>query len=135
MKIKRASDTVPTRRGPSEWFTGTVWIDELEARPEPETVQAARVSFEPGARTFWHTHPNGQILHILSGIARVQSRGQPPQDVYPGETVTFAPDEVHWHGAAPGRTMVHIAIQRSDKNSVAASWQDAVADADYNARA
>lgn len=131
MKITRASDPVKTNRGSADWFTGTVHIDPIASNPAPETVQAARVSFEAGARTHWHTHPHGQVLHILSGVARLQSKGGPVQEAYPGETVTFDPDEEHWHGASAERSMVHLAIQRSDATSNAVTWLKPVTDAEY----
>jgi quercetin dioxygenase-like cupin family protein len=92
MKILPAESRV-TKRGPQDWFTGTVWVDEIAAPPAPARQQAYRVSFEPGARTAWHTHPLGQVLHILSGIGRVQSAGGPVQTVRPGDTVMFSAGE------------------------------------------
>ena len=93
------------RRGPEEWFTGTVWLDEIVIAA-PARMKAFRVSFEPGARTAWHTHPLGQALHVLTGMGLVQLQGQPAQAIRPGDTVWIEPGEVHWHGAAPGHTMV-----------------------------
>jgi quercetin dioxygenase-like cupin family protein len=108
MDITRAG-TQATRRGPAHYFTGAVWIDPLQEAPPPARVGAVRVSFEPGARTFWHTHPLGQTLHVASGTGRVQSWGGPVREIRPGDTVWIPPGEKHWHGAAPEIAMVHIA--------------------------
>ena len=110
MNVIRSSDHA-TRRGPAEWFTGTVWLDEIAAAPGPAAVRVLRVSFEPGARTAWHSHPLGQTLHILAGAGRVQKAGEGVIAVQPGDTVWIAPGERHWHGAAPNRSMVHLAVQ------------------------
>jgi len=120
-----------TRRGPAEWFTGTVWIDPVAVRAEPSRLRAARVSFEPGARTAWHTHPLGQVIHILTGVGRVQREGGPVHLVRAGDTVLFEPGERHWHGAAPGHTMVHLAMQEADDGGRDVTWLEHVADADY----
>jgi quercetin dioxygenase-like cupin family protein len=108
-----------------------VWIDELAVSPEPDRVYVLRVSFEPAARTAWHTHPHGQTLHILSGVARLQREGEPIMEAYPGDTVWFEPNERHWHGAAEGRTMVHLALQRTDAQATSAYWQEHVTDETY----
>ena len=115
-----------SKRGPTAWFTGTVWLDPLLAGGGPSTLKVTRVSFEPGARTAWHTHPRGQGLHVLSGVCQVQARGGPLQEVGPGGSAWFAPGEVHWHGAKPGQTMVHLAMQESDENNVDVVWMDHV---------
>jgi quercetin dioxygenase-like cupin family protein len=120
-----------TKRGPAEYFTGTVWLDDVGGPPNASSVRALRVSFEPGARTAWHTHPHGQTLHILSGIARVQKAGEPVREVHPGGTVWFEPGERHWHGAAPQCGMVHLAIQQADTAGNTATWFERVSDADY----
>jgi quercetin dioxygenase-like cupin family protein len=120
------------RRGPEEWFTGTVWLDEIVIAA-PARMKAFRVSFEPGARTAWHTHPLGQALHVLSGVGLVQMQGQPAQTIRPGDTVWIEPGEVHWHGAAPGHTMVHLAIQVADANGVEVTWLAPVSDQEYAA--
>ena len=101
--------------------------------PAPARVRAYRVTFEPGSRTAWHTHPLGQTLHVLSGVGRVQSRGGPVQTIRPGDTVWFAPGEEHWHGAAPGTGMVHIAMQEADETGHHVGWLEQVSDADYGA--
>ena len=131
MEITEAR-TVATRRGPKEYFTGTVWQDPIIEAPAPALLRAVRVSFEPGARTAWHTHPLGQTLHVVSGIGRVQSWGGPVREIRPGDTVWIPPDEKHWHGASPTTGMVHIAMQEHrDGNHVV--WLEQVSDADYTA--
>lgn len=107
------SGSAPTRRGKPEMFTGTVLQDVIIEAPEPARIRALRVSFEPGARTFWHTHPLGQTLHVVSGVGRVQSWGGPLREIRPGDTVWIPPGEKHWHGAAPDQAMVHLALQES----------------------
>jgi quercetin dioxygenase-like cupin family protein len=123
-----------SRRGPAEWFTGTVWLDEIATNPEPARVRAARVSFEPGARTAWHTHPLGQVLHVLSGSGLVQLEGEPVREIHPGDTVVIAPGERHWHGAGPGNTMVHLAMQEANADGAVVTWMEKVTDAEYGAR-
>src|SRR5450756_1171516 len=103
MKIL-GSEMLGCRRGPAEWFTGTVWIDEVVTAGAPGRFSAARVSFEPGARTAWHTHPMGQALHVLAGIGLVQLKGEAAQVIRPGDSVWIEAAEVHWHGTAPGHT-------------------------------
>lgn len=122
------------RHGPEEWFTGTVWLDEVVIA-EPARMKAFRVSFEPGARTAWHTHPLGQALHVLAGVGLVQLQGQPAQAIRPGDTVWIEPGEVHWHGAAPGHTMVHLAMQVADAEGVDVAWLSPVSDQEYAAAA
>ena len=119
-----------TRRATDNWFSGTVWQDPVIDAPEPARLSAFRVTFEPGARTAWHTHPLGQTLHILSGIGIVQSSGKPAMLVRAGDTVWIDPGEKHWHGAAPGHVMVHLAMQEKENGS-AADWMEKVTDADY----
>jgi quercetin dioxygenase-like cupin family protein len=110
MEIKR-SGSQPSAKGPAEWFTGTVRIDPLFDTPQPARAAGASVTFEPGARTAWHTHPLGQTLIVTSGVGRGQRWGGPIEDIRPGDVVWFAPGEKHWHGAAPTTAMTHIAIQ------------------------
>src|SRR5215208_2507742 len=100
MQITRAG-TQPSNRGPADWFTGTVRIDPLFTTPAPGRAAGAAVTFEPGARTAWHTHPLGQTLVVLSGLGRAQREGGPLEEIRPGDVVWFAPDEKHWHGASP----------------------------------
>jgi quercetin dioxygenase-like cupin family protein len=131
MDIKLCGST-PSRRGPSEYFKGTVWQDWIIEAPDPARLRAAVVRFEPGARTAWHTHPLGQTLHILSGVARVQSWGGPLREARAGDTVWFGPNEKHWHGAAPNVGMVHLAMQEAlEGNAVA--WQEHVSEEQYGA--
>ena len=122
-------------QGPKEWFTWTVWVDEIVIAPAPARMKAFRVSFEPGARTAWHTHPLGQALHVLAGVGMVQLQGQPAQAIRPGDTVWIEPGEVHWHGAAPGHTMVHLAMQVADEAGVDVAWLAHVSDEEYAAAA
>jgi quercetin dioxygenase-like cupin family protein len=124
----------PSRTGPADWFTGPVRIDALFNPEAPERVQGALVTFEPGARTAWHTHPLGQSLIVTAGVGRCQSHGGPVRVIRAGDTVVFAPGERHWHGAAPDRGMSHIAIHEvQDGRSV--DWLELVSDADYGAQA
>ncbi len=120
----------PTRRGPADYFTGTVWMDPIVNAPAPARVAAARVAFEPGARTAWHTHPLGQTLYVLSGVGRVQKLGEPVREIRAGDTVWIPPGEKHWHGAAPDHAMTHVAIQEA-VNGSAVEWLEQVSDADY----
>lgn len=126
------SGTKPTRRGAAEWFTGTVWQDPVIEAPDPARVRAARVSFEPGARTAWHTHPLGQTLHVLSGMGRAQTQGGPVREIRAGDTVWIPPGEKHWHGASPTTGMVHMAIQES-LDGVHVTWMEHVSDEAYAA--
>ena len=129
MDIK-PSGSVPTRRQPKESFTGVVWQDPIIEAPAPARIRAGRVSFEPGARTAWHTHPLGQTLHVISGVGRVQAKGGPIREIKAGDTVWIPPDEKHWHGAAPNTGMVHIAMQESLDGSYVTSMEK-VTDAEY----
>ena len=129
MKILRNTDQ-PSARGPADWFTGSVRIDSQFVAPDPARAAAAIVTFEPGARTAWHTHPLGQRLLVLSGEGWVQREGEPKQPVRPGDTVWFEPGEKHWHGAAPSNAMSHIAIHESLDGKVV-DWMEQVADEQY----
>ena len=115
-----------SQRGPADWFTGTVWIDAVVAPESNTALRAARVSFEPGARTAWHIHPLGQGIFVLSGICQAQARGGPLQDLTAGPSAWFAPDEVHWHGAKPGHAMVHLAMQQPDADGTVVRWMEHV---------
>lgn len=131
MKIYPAGHA-PSRPGSDDWFTGRVRIDPLFNADAPDRVQGALVTFDPGARTAWHTHPLGQTLIVTAGIGRCQSEGGPVRTIRPGDTVIFAPGERHWHGAAPETAMSHIAVHEvQDGRSV--DWQELVADKDYQA--
>jgi len=129
MEIKRAGTQASTK-GPADWFTGNVRIDPLFQAPDPARVQAAQVTFESGARTAWHTHPLGQTLIVTSGYGRAQRWGGAIEEIRPGDVITFAPGEKHWHGAAPATAMTHIAIQeRLDGKAV--DWMERVTDEQY----
>ncbi|HEV2445167.1 MAG TPA: cupin domain-containing protein, partial [Candidatus Sulfopaludibacter sp.] len=129
-KIVRSKERT-SRKGPAEWFTGEVWIDEIVVGAPPLRLRAFRVSFSPGARTAWHSHPVGQTLHVLSGVGRVQLAGGPVEEIHPGDTVMIAPGERHWHGAAPNNTMVHLAMQETDAQGVDVQWMEHVTDQEY----
>lgn len=133
MEIKR-SGSQPSARGPEDWFSGTVRIDPLFAVREPARTAGNAVTFEPGARTAWHTHPLGQVLIVVSGCGRVQREGGPIERIRPGDVVWFEPGEKHWHGAAPTTAMTHIAIQES-LDGKAVDWMEKVTDAEYGAEA
>jgi quercetin dioxygenase-like cupin family protein len=122
MEIKRVGSQ-PSVRGPSEWFTGTVRIDPLFQAPDPALVQGASVTFEPGARTAWHTHPLGQTLIVTAGCGWAQRWGGPVEEIRPGDVVWFAPGEKHWHGATATTAMTHIAIQEKLDSKVV-DWRD-----------
>ena len=126
----RAAGTAATKRAPAAYFTGTVWQDPIIEAPEPARVRAVRVTFEPGARTVWHTHPLGQTLYVLSGVGRAQVWGGPVREIRAGDTVWFPPGEKHWHGAAPSTGMVHIAVQEALAGDHV-TWMEPVSDADY----
>ena len=129
MEIKR-SGSQPSGVGPADWFTGRVRIDPLFEAPEPARVRGASVTFEPGARTAWHTHPLGQTLIVTSGVGLAQSWGGPTEEIRPGEVVWFAPGEKHWHGATPTTGMTHIAIQEA-RNGKPVDWMEHVTDEQY----
>lgn len=133
MKVKGSGETA-SRKGPAEWFTGTVWIDQIVEAEPPSRVRLARVSFEPGARTAWHTHPFGQVLHVLTGSGLVQEEGGPVRAIHPGDTVEIPARKRHWHGASPSHTMVHLALQEADSDGVHVSWMEHVSDEQYNHR-
>lgn len=131
MDIKRRGSQ-PSAKGPAEWFTGTVRIDPLFDAPPPARAAGASVTFEPGARTAWHTHPLGQTLIVTSGAGRVQRWGGPIEEIRPGDVVSFAPGEKHWHGAAPTTVMTHTAIQEKlDGKPV--DWLEHVTQEQYDA--
>jgi quercetin dioxygenase-like cupin family protein len=131
MEIKRAGSQ-PSSKGPADWFTGTVRIDPLFEAPEPARVRCASVTFEPGARTAWHTHPLGQTLIVTAGSGRVQRWEGPLEEIRPGDVVWFSPGEKHWHGATPTTAMTHIAIQEALDGKVV-EWMEKVSDEQYNA--
>jgi quercetin dioxygenase-like cupin family protein len=131
MDIKR-SGSQPSAKGPADYFTGTVRIDPLFEAPEPARVRAAHVTFEPGARTAWHTHPLGQALIVTSGRGRVQRWGGPIEEIRPGDVVWIPPGEKHWHGATPMTAMTHIAMQEA-LNGSPVEWMEKVSDEQYRA--
>jgi quercetin dioxygenase-like cupin family protein len=131
MDIKK-SGSQPSGKGPPDWFTGAVRIDPLFQAPDPALVQAASVTFEPGARTAWHTHPLGQTLIVTAGCGRAQRWGGPIEEIRPGDVVWFLPGEKHWHGAAPTTAMTHIAIQERLDGKVV-NWMEHVTDEQYKA--
>jgi len=122
--------TLPSITGPAEWFTGAVRIDPLFQAQEPSRVGGASVTFEPGARTAWHTHPLGQTLIVTAGCGWVQRWNGPIEEIMPGDVVHFGPSEKHWHGAAPTTSVTHIAIQEY-VDGVAADWLEHVSDEQY----
>jgi quercetin dioxygenase-like cupin family protein len=122
MEIKRAGSQ-PSTQGPSDWFTGTVRIDPLFQAPDPALVQGASVTFEPGARTAWHTHPLGQTLIVTAGCGWAQRWGGPIEEIRPGDVVWFSPGEKHWHGAAPSTAMSHIATRRRRMGKWWTGWK------------
>ena len=132
MEVKRAGSQ-PSGKGPAEWFTGTVRIDPLNSPPEPARVAMALVTFEPGARTAWHTHPLGQTIYVTEGVGLCQRRGGPIEVIRPGDRVLFDADEEHWHGAAPARLMVHLAINEADADHAVVHWLTPVTDEEYAA--
>jgi len=131
MEITRAG-AKPSGKGPTDWFTGTVRIDPLFSPSEPARAQGGQVTFEPGARTAWHTHPLGQTLIVTSGVGRVQRWGGPIEEIRPGDVIWFAPGEKHWHGAAIKTAMTHIAINEV-LDGKAVDWLEQVSEQQYGA--
>lgn len=132
MKITR-SGSQPSAKGPADWFTGTVRIDPLFGANAPARAAGNAVTFEPGARTAWHTHPLGQILIVTAGAGRVQRDGGPIEEIRPGDVVLFELGEKHWHGASPTTAITHIAIQEA-LDGKAVDWMERVSDDQYNAK-
>jgi quercetin dioxygenase-like cupin family protein len=131
MEIRRAGSR-PSGKGPAEWFTGAVRVDPLFEAPEPARAVGASVTFEPGARTAWHTHPLGQTLIVTAGCGWAQREGGPVEEVRPGDVVWFAPGEKHWHGATATTAMTHIAVQEKQGGKVV-DWMEKVTDEQYRA--
>ena len=121
----------PAKPGSSNWFTGSVWVQEVVAPAAPARTGSAVVTFAPGARTMWHTHPLGQTLYVLSGLGWAQREGGSPEPIRPGDVVHIPPGENHWHGAQAQHTMTHLAIQEADASGSAAAWGRAVSDEEY----
>jgi quercetin dioxygenase-like cupin family protein len=131
MHITRNS--TDTNAGPSEWFTGAVYIDTVATPSGPSRLSASSVHFTPGARTAWHRHPNGQTIYVIEGLGLCQRRGGPVEQIRPGDRVFFEPGEEHWHGAAPNRFMTHLAMLDVDDEGNSATWGDHVTDEEYDA--
>jgi quercetin dioxygenase-like cupin family protein len=130
MEVTRNTET---GTGPSEWFTGTVYLDPIATPVGPSRLSASNVHFTPGARTAWHTHPNGQIIYVIEGIGLCQRRGGAIEVIRPGDRVFFEAGEEHWHGAAANRFMTHLALQQVDENGTPATWGEHVTDEEYAA--
>lgn len=124
------NNTVPSQKGPADWFTGDVYIDGIKNADEQSAVGVAHVRFTPGARTAWHTHPKGQTLYVTDGVGYVARRGEKPQLIKPGDSVFIEPGEEHWHGATDTRFMAHVALQESDENGPV-TWLEHVTDEEY----
>ena len=131
MQITRSER--PTGKGSADWFTGDVYVDTLTAPTAPSRISASAVHFTPGARTAWHTHPVGQTIVVLEGVGRCQRKGGPVEEIRPGDRVFFEPGEDHWHGAAPDRFMLHLAMLEVDDAGQSAVWGEHVSDEDYGA--
>jgi quercetin dioxygenase-like cupin family protein len=130
VKLTQAAERV-SELGQTGWFTGAVWLDEIAVGEPPSTLRVHSVTFSPGARTAWHMHPLGQILHVMSGMGRVQVDGEPVREIGPGDHVSIAAGERHWHGAAPNRVFVHLAIQETARDGKEADWFEHVSDENY----
>ena len=122
-----------TAQGPADWFTGTVFIDNVRNPDTDTAIGCAHVRFAPGARTAWHTHPKGQALYVTDGIGLVSRRGGEVTEIRPGDVVYVESGEEHWHGATPDRFMAHIAMQEADENGQVVTWLEHVTDEDYAA--
>ncbi|HEX2215357.1 MAG TPA: cupin domain-containing protein [Xanthobacteraceae bacterium] len=126
----RPCGSVPSRRGPADWFTGTVWQDPIVEAPAPARIRANVVSFDPGARTAWHTHPLGQTLYVVSGCGRAQTWGREIREIRAGDVIWIPPGEKHWHGAGPQTAVTHIALQEA-LDGKAVEWMEHVTDEQY----
>ena len=124
---------IDTTAGPEDWFTGAVYLDSVASPSAGSRVSVSSVHFSPGARTAWHTHPNGQTIYVTEGICLCQSRGGPIDVIRPGDRVVFDPGEEHWHGATPNRFMTHLAMLEVDDDGHPATWGDHVTDEEYAA--
>ncbi len=130
MPVIRAANRT-TKQGAASTFTGTVFQDEIVVGQTPSRMRASVVSFTPGARTAWHTHPVGQTLYCLSGVGRICFKGERPQVLNPGDTVVIPPDVLHWHGAAPDRLFAHMAMSENSDTGAGTAWGEHVSDAEY----
>jgi quercetin dioxygenase-like cupin family protein len=131
MQITR--NGLDTAAGPEDWFTGAVYVDSVAAPSAGSRLSASSVHFTPGARTHWHSHPNGQTIWVTDGLGLAQRRGGPVEVIRPGDRVFFEPGEKHWHGAAPNRFMTHLAMVQVDEEGTSALWGDPVSDEEYGA--
>jgi quercetin dioxygenase-like cupin family protein len=131
MQITRSS--IETMAGPRAWFTGAVYVDAVTAPSQGSRLSASSVHFSPGARTAWHTHPNGQTIYVTEGVGRVQRRGGAIEAIHPGDRVFFEPGEDHWHGASPTRFMTHLSMVEVDDQGNSATWGVHVTDEEYGA--
>jgi quercetin dioxygenase-like cupin family protein len=131
--VQLTKNSIQTATGPSDWFTGSVYIDTVAAPSGPSRLSASSVHFTPGARTTWHTHPNGQTIFVTEGSGLAQRRGGPIEIIRPGDRVFFEPGEEHWHGAAPDRFMTHLAMLDVDEAGNNADWGEHVTDEEYAA--
>jgi quercetin dioxygenase-like cupin family protein len=131
MQVTRNS--IETAVGPSEWFTGAVYVDAVAAPSDASRLSASSVHFTPAARTAWHTHPNGQTIYVTEGVGYAESRGGPIEVIRPGDRVFFEPGEDHWHGAASNRFMTHLAILEVDDGGNLATWGEHVTEEEYGA--
>jgi quercetin dioxygenase-like cupin family protein len=129
--VQITRNSVETAAGPTEWFTGAVYIDAIAAPSSGSRIGAASVHFTPGARTAWHTHPHGQTIWVTEGVGLCQRRGGSVEVIRPGDRVFFEPSEEHWHGAAPTRLMTHIAMQQADDQGSVVTWGEHVSDEVY----
>jgi quercetin dioxygenase-like cupin family protein len=132
MAVIRAGERA-TKVASAQCFTGQVWQDEVIVGASPSRMRATNVSFSPGARTAWHSHPVGQTLYVISGVGRLQLEGESVHELRPGDTGVIPPNTRHWHGAADGNFFVHLAMSESDDNGAGTEWFELVEDADYNA--
>jgi quercetin dioxygenase-like cupin family protein len=132
MKIVAGSER-GCRKAPAEWFTGDVWVDDIVTAAAPLRLQAVYVTFSPGARTAWHTHPVGQVLQVVSGLGWVQLEGEAARVIRPGDVAVIGPGENHWHGAEAGHTMVHLAMHEPDESGKSVVWGRKVTDEEYRA--
>ena len=130
--VQITRNSIETTAGPSEWFTGAVFIDAVASPSATSRLSASSVHFTPGARTAWHTHPNGQTIYVTEGLGRCQRRGEPVEIIRPGDRVFFEPGEEHWHGAAPNRFMTHLAMLQVDDEGKSVTWGEHVTDEEYN---
>ena len=129
MQLTRSS--LQTTKGPDDWFTGDVYVDTVAGGTPPSRIGGSMVHFTPGARTAWHTHPIGQSIYIVEGIGRCCREGGSIEELRPGDRVYFEPGENHWHGAAPDRFMVHLALSEADDQGTVVVWGEHVSDEDY----